>query len=365
MLSDSRRNIGIDFLRGVAIVLVLIFHYMTKTLDAQSGELSRVLIRFTYYFNSGVDLFFVISGFLITGILLKQREQHHFAVDFIKRRIARIVPLYFIGVIIVYSLFTTGMFNGSEWGRNDNIPWYSYLIFGQNEWMALQGDMGSRMLAPYWSLGIEIQFYILILIMAWIFSKGQLAILFTAGIILAPFFRIMDGGVIGSYTHFYCRMDSVFAGGLIAWIFSSKRNELYFHSIRRHMRFIQLILILLAIAITIRLIKVPSSFIPTFFMFLFGIALMVAYTSSDYIRSSFVKSVLIFLGRYSYGIYIFHEIWRGTLFFALVGHAPQLINFRDLSLTLLSLVVTMVSAFLSYHSIERYFLRTFRSAAST
>jgi peptidoglycan/LPS O-acetylase OafA/YrhL len=124
----------LDGLRAIAVLLVFLHH--------------AFLVPLTW---SGVDLFFVLSGYLITTILLRQKEEHNAAAywtTFYSRRLRRIAPPY-IGLLIVLSILFP-----IPW----NHLWYWYAFFGANIVTAL-GKCSVHAMVPLWSLAVEEQFY--------------------------------------------------------------------------------------------------------------------------------------------------------------------------------------------------------------
>jgi len=96
----SKRIPELDGLRGLAILLVILCHYVGA---ADHSALPHLLHRFLQSFGlgwSGVDLFFVLSGFLIGGILLESRDSDRFFQTFYLRRVHRIVPIYYLWIIL-------------------------------------------------------------------------------------------------------------------------------------------------------------------------------------------------------------------------------------------------------------------------
>ena len=161
-LNLSGRIPELDGLRGLAIGSVLIWHYfMVPTVTAPGTPLSYALVfgRLTW---SGVDLFFVLSGFLIGGILLDARKASNYFQVFYTRRFFRIVPIYAAVLLIVptFLLLAQRTHHGT-WLTPAHPPWYFFWTFTQNFWMVRAMDFGGNALGVTWSLAIEEQFYLL------------------------------------------------------------------------------------------------------------------------------------------------------------------------------------------------------------
>src|SRR5262245_16358318 len=138
---------GLDGLRGIAILLVILYHNFG-------------FIPFLNYGWLGVDLFFVLSGFLITEILLKTRTTTNYFKNFYTRRVLRIFPLYYlclILVIVIFPLIKNFPYDLSFYRENQVWFWF-YL---QN-WMLIfkQWNDSAILLNHFWSLAVEEQFYI-------------------------------------------------------------------------------------------------------------------------------------------------------------------------------------------------------------
>ena len=99
---------------------------------------------------AGVDLFFVLSGFLITAILVKQQGSKSFFRSFYSRRFLRIFPAYYLVLAVTFALFD------AQWREH----WYWYVFYISNIQDAFV-SMGSPLLTPMWSLAVEAQFYVL------------------------------------------------------------------------------------------------------------------------------------------------------------------------------------------------------------
>ena len=162
LTADSRTSARIpewDGIRGVAILLVVFYHYIYGTVPENAGGILAGVIKAVCFRWSwcGVDLFFVLSGFLIGGILMDQRESGNYFKTFYIRRFCRIVPLYFVWLILflllalAVSRTTSTVWLGTIFNRE--IPSFSrwgYFLFLQNFYISKAGAFGSPWLAATW-----------------------------------------------------------------------------------------------------------------------------------------------------------------------------------------------------------------------
>src|SRR6266581_1180198 len=107
-VSLATRLPELDAVRGLAIVLVLLWHYVACQLEDQPGTALNLIRQALGICWSGVDLFFVLSGFLIGGILIENRESQNYFRIFYLRRVCRIFPLYYCWLAIAGVLLALG-----------------------------------------------------------------------------------------------------------------------------------------------------------------------------------------------------------------------------------------------------------------
>lgn len=152
---------ALDGLRGVAVILIVLFHGFVFAPETLGEKALHVVTRAGWI---GVDLFFVLSGFLITGILLDSRGAPHYFRSFYARRVLRIFPLYYLVLFVFFFVFiplenpTTDTFHG--WGLLEIEtlqPWF--WTFGFNLHVGFQGYPRATHLNHFWSLALEEQFY--------------------------------------------------------------------------------------------------------------------------------------------------------------------------------------------------------------
>ena len=206
----------LDAVRGLAILLVM-FH---NTTDKYSElHLQRVFASGWM----GVDLFFVLSGFLITGILLDSRQSDGYFRNFYARRALRIWPLYysilftmFVLVPLLQPPLSLAIFSARS------SPWWAYPLFLQNFLVAIP-HLATGPLGVSWSLAIEEQFY---LFWPWIVrycGYRQLRGPIIAVICLSPalrFYLTLQHANI--YSNFFCRLDGLMAGAFLALLVRSR-----------------------------------------------------------------------------------------------------------------------------------------------
>jgi peptidoglycan/LPS O-acetylase OafA/YrhL len=150
----------LDGLRGVAILLVLLSHLTLYSEMSTTTLLDRAYQRATLAGWVGVDLFFVLSGFLITGILLDLKGSSRFFRTFYARRVLRIFPLYYAFLAIFYIALPQLLSSKDQVLRLlADQKWY--WLYLQNLQMARDGWPVPKYLAHFWSLAVEEQFYLI------------------------------------------------------------------------------------------------------------------------------------------------------------------------------------------------------------
>ncbi len=184
---SARHVPQLDGVRGLAILLVLAFH--SRSIYTDPSEIPYAVIRLMDLGWSGVDLFFVLSGFLITGILLDTRDSNSYFRTFYIRRVLRIFPLYFTYVvsILVVVRFLSRSYLGVDYWTGTNPWWYvTYLL----NWKSDHG-YNDLYLGHLWSLAIEEQFYFVWPLVVWLFPRKRLAWLCGALAVMALALRIV------------------------------------------------------------------------------------------------------------------------------------------------------------------------------
>ena len=303
----TKRIPELDGLRGLAILLVLAVH-VTQILP-----LPYVLMTGW----CGVNLFFVLSGFLIGGILLDKRPSVTFLRDFYQRRARRILPLYLAILTVLAVLWLLGETDESaNWARlaiGRPMPWRVYLTFTHNFWIPVGGwaVFGNH----FWSLAVEEQFYLALPLIVWLTPRRHLmrvCVLIGLTATMARSFLFIVGSIEWShgYTLPWFRADDLMVGVICAILVRDARAQ---HVIKRHVRLLAGGAI--AGAVLLCLPKRLDNGAPwlyarggmTAFGLVAGLVLLVAVSSSGAPALAWLRSrALTGLGTISYGVYLLH-----------------------------------------------------------
>jgi peptidoglycan/LPS O-acetylase OafA/YrhL len=217
-LKMSKRIPQLDGIRGLAILLVLVWHFFSEPLLDSAHGAAYVLGRISMFTWSGVDLFFVLSGFLIGGILIDSRGAERYFSTFYIRRFFRIIPVYFLACLAYFPLLL--LVRVALNAHYQHMPWYVYATFSQNFW--LNDLRWHTFLCQSWSLAVEEQFYLTLPLVIWLLDPRKLWKYAIAGIVVAPVLRALiwlqhgEGGATAAYTLLLCRIDVLLVGVLAA-----------------------------------------------------------------------------------------------------------------------------------------------------
>ncbi|HET9364026.1 MAG TPA: oligosaccharide flippase family protein [Candidatus Angelobacter sp.] len=352
VVNRGRRQIpSLDGLRGIAVLTVM-FHHLVPDLQV-FGKTTAIIADFGWV---GVDLFFVLSGFLITGILLDSRKEKNYFRSFYWRRILRVWPLYY-GMVAAIYLVGPHLKLAAGW----NILHYSpliYLFFAQNIFLT---DWGIYPLTPTWSLAIEEQFYLFWPFAIRFFSLRAIRNTLLAIVFLSPFARLLGVHFGNSwhqvYTFSWFRLDGLAMGALIAILFRSPNfNE----DVWRKRAKIGAVVFGVAMIVTLFMHALPKSGTESAWIYSWvawasgGIAILCAGSR----RTPFLEGAsLRFIGQISYGLYLLH-----TPVFAVVNvvsrslHVPpgKLFYF---CLVAIKIALAIAAAAISWYGMEKRILR--------
>jgi peptidoglycan/LPS O-acetylase OafA/YrhL len=208
---------ALDGLRGIAIILVMLHHL---TFYRPESGIDGIIASVPLFGWAGVDLFFVLSGFLITGILLDSRDSERYFSSFYARRTLRIFPLYYL--VLFLSLVVLPRFPAVHTalaGPIDMPPQWPYWLYLTNFSIAERGFVHG-FLDVAWSLAIEEQFYLVWPLVIWLCRPRLLAVLctgiFVAEVFARSFARASDVPALPLYVVTWFRLDGLVIGALLA-----------------------------------------------------------------------------------------------------------------------------------------------------
>jgi peptidoglycan/LPS O-acetylase OafA/YrhL len=338
-----------DGLRGVAVLMVLIGH---------SGFLERLPhAGMLEYARFSVDSYFVLSGFLITGILLDSKGSEHYFRNFYARRAVRIWPLYYLVLFLVFvvePLFVPAM------RPTVASIWPAFAFYVQN---LIYHDAYPLGLAATWSLAVEEQFYMTWPLLILLLKKRTLTIvLFSLFVLslslrLAFYFRGAASGFVHQYT--FSRLDSITFGSLAAlWLRSPSCTLFRWRKSSYWFLFIGVAGTMLARILMHRNSSIVGyTFLGVMYTGLIGL-LLISGTSS-LLGRSFSARWLRYMGRISYGIYLLH--YPLFIFWARFINSGNLFPSNPVARNLLAfggqILIATVAGSISWYFFEEPILR--------
>lgn len=357
---------ALDGLRSLAFLMVFSDHYL--------------LLPWGW---AGVDLFFVLSGFLITGILFDTRDEPHRMRNFYIRRTLRIFPLYYgvmLLLIVSYPIFHWKW----DWSW---LLWPAYLgnfaLYLQqyapgSAWARMALGQLTSATHPHlllyfghlWSLCVEEQFYLVWpLVVFWIRDRRRLILACAAVVLVCPLLRILGAHTLPAFmvrgealyraTPF--RVDALLLGGLIALVYRGP----YASAMRITAR---VVLTILTSALAIVLAVYPSTrhdpigYVYPAWRFTWGLVLIDLFSAclivlaleyGSFVFRIFSVRPMRWLGRITYGTYVFHDVLHDLIGGKLEGHFAH----HRLSVAAVLLALTIALAWASFRWFETPFIQ--------
>jgi peptidoglycan/LPS O-acetylase OafA/YrhL len=373
--NTARRKFGripeLDGLRGFAILLVLLLHsfYVPRV------PASKLYAKFQYLFSlgwTGVDLFFVLSGFLIGSILLEARGSKSYFRTFYVRRFFRIIPIYYLWISAY--VVTVGL-GGNVLRAHLNsgvvtplgFPVYEHYLFVQNIWLPEYTTIFLAWMGLTWSLAVEEQFYVVAPFLVRYLRTPKLAAVLALLVLAAPFLR--------SYFYFHefpiafysyratpCRADALALGMLVAILWREEKFR-YWASAQRSKLYFALGVLAGGMAALWYWFANPFHWVTltigySWIGFFFALLLVVllAHPGGPIARGARAKW-LAELGSVSYCVYLIH-IGVAYICFGLVTRSiPHITDLKSIGLTLVCIAVTLILAKMSARFIEAPLIR--------
>lgn len=339
-------------------------HYIANPDHAQSGYLTRHFLSGLTVGWSGVDLFFVLSGFLIGGILLDNRESPRYFRTFYLRRVFRILPVYYLWILLYVAIVAAGVYmmpGRLPVDRHDLLVTPIYVLFLQNIIYSPSGFQWKWFVVT-WSLAIEEQFYFLAPIAIRWLSLRRLVWLLAVVVCGAPLLRFGVYTLLPKYPYLVgfampCRADALALGILaaIGWRHNAFRTMLQSRP--------KAVWAFVLCAFSVVALLSPTMVRPAgLVIYTVGYsALAVFYTSVLLLAlsqtDSFVVGILRlrwlrYVGGISYCVYIVHLTINQWAFALLLHYPPELNDLGGVGVTLLSVLLTWAVAATSWRYLE-------------
>jgi len=359
--------------------MVLLLHFVGDVPPSDAVE--RAVGDVTKYGSYGVELFFVLSGFLITGILYDSRNQPHYFRNFYMKRVLRIFPLYYGVLALVFFLAPLiPLLRGPTLNYLVDRQAWAWL-FGVNIYVGEHGDWSFSYLNHFWSLSVEEHFYLFWPLVVFLLARWP-RVLITVGLVtlLGAMLARLAGSLMGlswwtTYTLTPFRLDGLAFGAFLA---VTARQPGGLERLARALPLVVTVAVGL-LAITFgwtRLISreglqlvlpVRAELILTLLACLLVWVLIAPARSAT--SRFFSSRSMVFLGTYSYGLYVYHHF---------VSYYMTT-NRTDLELAgrlgshgaavalqaLLGAGASLLVAYLSYELFEKRFLRLKRVFATS
>jgi len=318
----------------------------------------------------GVDIFFALSGFLITSILLDTKSKKNYFTSFYYKRILRIFPLYYLYLLFIFLIFFPALHHrvsGQDLSKLESAQhsqvWF-WLYISNIKQFILGKNFGAGV-GHLWSLAIEEQFYLIWPCLVFFCSLKNLKRLSIVLIVFSLVLRIIfyyghiDPQSI--YTFTFSRFDALLYGAYVAILI---KDGYVFNQKNAH----RLLLLLLAVCGPLFIFFGPR-YESTPIMYTIGYSIVGLTTGtliailqsqeSSFINKIFKRKWLIFFGKYSYALYLFHVLIRQAIY--RIFSQPKLFFglqiFWDIFVLVIVIACSTAAALISWHCYEKWFLK--------
>ncbi len=344
----------LDGLRSL-VILVLIVHY-TDSVDL--APVAKTVFYLTQLVASvGLDVFFALSGFLITGILLDTRGATGYFKNFYSRRVLRIFPLYY-GTLLIFLIVLPNVSNRFD---NERLGWSQHAYYWT--YLVNVAESFAWHVAPstghFWSLGVEEQFYVLWPAVVYACSRRQLRVVCAGLLVISPFIRFYLVHVLPQTPAFHQleRFDVIAIGGLMALAFREPGGMASFGRWLMPAAAVGIAVMVAGFA-TVPLLEAEALF-SSASPYVAALVLLITLQAGPQTGWSRVVGSwpLRRIGMYSYGIYVLHDPLADTIArFGFLDY-PRQGPIEALVYCAKMVPIAVVAGALSWHVYERPFLR--------
>jgi peptidoglycan/LPS O-acetylase OafA/YrhL len=354
----------LDGLRFVAFMMVYLFH---------EGVPAELLVRLIGHAPArallqnggfGVQFFFILSGYLITALLLREEARYgRIAIRaFWVRRILRIWPLYYLIVAIGFLLLPAfiGDFGTAPYFYLMSTHFPAFLAFLGNWTMALVSPVQYAWISILWSVCVEEQFYLMVPLLFVFVAPRYRRVLVTVLMVVSIVVRAICASHYSSQLmivyNTFAQLDTLLSGVLLALVLGWNRDR---PGLKPWLRWLQwplygAIAWLMSLPALGHGSLLHRTWDPVWF-WLCGVGVViVAVWGQGWLRAVLSYSRLVWLGKISYGLYMYHEfaLRAYTSIFFELDFFPN----KDILLTIATFALTVAMAAASYYGYERWFL---------
>jgi len=357
---------GLDGVRGLAILMVMGIHFVGDATPRNLGE--RIAVKLGSYGVLGVDLFFVLSGFLITGLLLDSKGDPRYFRNFYARRTLRIFPLYYMVLALLFlvlPLFVALPPPLEEARRHQAWLW----TYTTNFYLAAKASWALTYVSHFWSLAIEEHFYLLWPLVVFSFRRETLEriCLGVIGVALALRLALSVAGVseISISVLTPCRVDTLCIGALLAVVARREggADALVRSSGKAALAILAVTLVVSAWCAATKIgLPVLHPIRGTLFAMFFGALTLMSIqrAGQSFVARVFQSSGLRMFGKYSYGLYVYHGLLSWHMLYLGIGERLEaLLGNSSLALAaraVLGVGFSLLVAVVSYELFEKRFL---------
>ncbi len=351
------------------MILVMFHHLVLWRHAAATCTIDRVYAYCTETGWVGVEIFFVLSGFLITGILLEAKGSPNYFRNFYARRSLRIFPLYYFVLFLLLVVFPHLKLASTDLSTVTPHAW-SYWLFLSNFTLPLRSTVFSQSRVVTWSVAIEEQFYLVWPTVIWVCSRQKIVpiALSVIGVSILSRSLIAVFHVFPEVSYFwtFSHMDGLALGAVVAALWRSAAGRLWLRRNALRMGIIGFIgmvsVMVYSFSRHLSMRLDPTGQIPLYtFMAMLSASILIVAISEDGIVAAVLRnSWLRFFGKYSYGYYLFHTIVCALVASYLIAKVPPIGSSRlpaELVLVAVTVAISTVAVKISWILLERPFLR--------
>jgi peptidoglycan/LPS O-acetylase OafA/YrhL len=335
----GKRIVELDGLRGVAALVVVFAHFFA---ESEHG-IAHLQLGWL-----GVNIFFVLSGFLIGGIILDQANEPGFLKSFYFRRVMRIFPVYF--TVFLATIFCAWLTRGHVWSDHP-FPAITYATFAVNFALMNAHDWGSLWLRPAWTLAVEEQFYFVLPLLIMSMPRRYLVWVLGALWVSSLGFRVAFhvSNPIAASVLLPSRMDLLLGGVILAIVHRKcdwSRFLLFFR-----LNWAACIILLDVILLTghPQFMELVSGTVASIGIASFMLAAFYGAPEGRWVRANWLR----WFGQISYCLYLVHQPVNGLLHGLLLNEAPGVGSAASIAVTLAAMALSITIAAASWYWLEK------------